>query len=140
MKKMIALFCVLLVFIGIPIAYLYKIGFKNYLDLFFLNQMIPLMGTIMALNFALAASLQAILINMETIIKQKTFANSRKEINHNLLFMMILFGLVFILQIFNCPNSTSILFILNSLKITLFAFYFYAVYEISTAIYKVSTK
>ena len=91
MKKLIQVCCTILVIIVLPCVLLYHYGARNYLELFFNEQMIPLMGTIMALNFAVATSLQVMLYNIEQSNKNITFNKTRNEIVENLIFVIILF-------------------------------------------------
>ncbi|MCI1273272.1 MAG: hypothetical protein LKG27_02420 [Clostridiaceae bacterium] len=102
--------------------------------------MIPLMGTIMALNFAIATSLQSILLNIETIKNETLFPHTKNEINQNLMFIIIVFIIVFILQVINIPMRKIFLYPLMGAKLTLFFIYFYAIYDLNSALFKISKK
>ena len=140
MKKLISIFSIIIVFTVFPCLLLYHLGSTSYLDNFLKNQMIPLMGTIMALNFAIATSLQSILLNIETIKNETLFPRTKNEINQNLIFMMIIFIIVFVLQVIDSPTRKVFLYPLMGAKITLFFIYFYAIYDLNSALFKISKK
>lgn len=124
MKKLVCVSCTILVVIVLPCILLYHYGSHNYLDKFFSEQMIPLMGTIMALNFAIATSLQAMLYNIEQANKDVTFKKTRNEIVENLIFMIILFTTVFIIQVCTVPMRRLYAYGFICIKLLLFHKYF----------------
>ena len=140
MKKLISIFSIIIVFTVFPCLLLYHLGSTSYLDNFLKNQMIPLMGTIMALNFAIATSLQSILLNIETIKNEKLFPRTKNEINQNLIFMIIVFIIAFVLQVIDVPMRKVLLYSLMGVKLTLFFIYFYAIYDLNSALFKISKK
>ena len=139
MKKIISIPSIIIVGIILPILLFYYYGSTQYLNLFFEQQMIPLMGTIMALNFATAASLQAILYNIEENKKIK-FEKTRNEIEKNLIFMIIVFILTFVLQVINLPERRLSMYFLVSLKLLLFFLYFYILYDLNRALFRITNK
>lgn len=139
MKKIISIPSIIIVGIILPILLFYYYGSTQYLNLFFEQQMIPLMGTIMALNFATAASLQAILYNIEENKKIK-FEKTRNEIEKNLIFMIIVFILTFILQVINLPERRLAIYLLVSFKLLLFFLYFYILYDLNRALFRITNK
>jgi len=140
MKKIISVISVIIVFIIIPILFLYYCGSQEYLDTFFAEQMIPLMGTIMALNFATASSLQAILFSIEDKKDMNIFAATKSEIRQNLIFMIVVFLLAFILQVIKNPASKMLLYPLISIKLLVFFMYFYAIYDLNKALFCIAKK
>ncbi len=139
MKKIISIPSIIIVGIILPILLFYYYGSTQYLNLFFEQQMIPLMGTIMALNFATATSLQAILYNIEENKKIK-FEKTRNEIEKNLIFMIIVFILTFILQVINLPERRLAIYFLVSFKLLLFFLYFYILYDLNRALFRITNK
>ena len=81
MKKLLFVSCTILVVIVLPCILLYHYGSHNYLDKFFSEQMIPLMGTIMALNFAIATSLQTMLYSIEQTNKDHSKKSSYQSVD-----------------------------------------------------------
>ena len=73
MKKFVAILSIIFTFITIPCCFIYYMGSTSYVDKFFTEQMIPLMGTILALNFALVTSLQIFLLQIEDKFEKKMF-------------------------------------------------------------------
>jgi hypothetical protein len=140
MKKLISIISIIIVFIVLPCLIIYHLGSVNFINNFLNNQMIPLMGTIMALNFAIATSLQSILLNIETIKNETLFPHTKNEINQNLMFIIIVFIIVFILQVINIPMRKIFLYPLMGAKLTLFFIYFYAIYDLNSALFKISKK
>ena len=100
--------------------------------------MIPLMGTIMALNFAIATSLQAMLYNIEQMNKEVTFKRTRNEIVENLIFMIILFVIVFIMQVYTVPMRRLYTYGFVCIKLLLFFLNFYVMYDLNRALFSIS--
>ena len=138
MKKLVLVSCTILVIIVLPCILLYHYGSHNYLDKFFNEQMIPLMGTIMALNFAIATSLQAMLYNIEQTNKEVTFKRTRNEIVENLIFMIILFVIVFIMQVCTVPMRRLYTYGFVCIKLLLFFLNFYVMYDLNRALFSIS--
>ncbi len=142
MKKLTIIICIIVTLVVLPILGLDFCVENGFLTNFFKEQAIPLMGTILALNLALAASLQAILLGLETQ-KNISLVETRKEVKENVIFMITVFVLVFILQIItpekNIDNK-SLLTIITGLKLLFFFLYLYAVYEISNVLFQISSK
>lgn len=138
MKKVIALLSIIVTFIVLPCCILYKLGAISYLDKFFSEQMIPLMGTILALNFALIAALQTFLLNKEQEYKQQLFSKTRTEINSNIVAMLIIFVFCFILQCIDFKLPRIFFYFLMAAKLTLFFVYLYIIYDLSSALFKIS--
>lgn len=140
MKNLILVSSAIIVFIVIPCLLLYHYGSTTYLNNFFNNQMIPLMGTIMALNFAIATSLHTILLNIEEMTNNTSFNKTRNEIKEGLIFMIILFIIAFILQVLDFQGRKLILYPLISIKLLLFFLYFYVMYDFNKALFLISKK
>ena len=137
MKKVICVCCTILVIIVLPCIIQYHYGSHIYLDKFFNEQMIPLMGTIMALNFAIATSLQAMLYNIEQSNKNITFLKTRNEIVQNLIFMILLFVIVFILQVNTIPLRKIYAYGIICIKLLLFFLNFYVMYDLNKALFSI---
>lgn len=137
MKKLICISCTILVVIVLPCILLYHYGSHLYLDKFFSDQMIPLMGTIMALNFAIATSLQAMLYNIEQFTKDVTFKKTRNEIVEDLIFMIILFIIAFIMQVCAVPIRKLYTYGFICLKLLLFFLNFYVMYDLNRALFSI---
>lgn len=127
-----------LVIVVLPSILIYHYCSHDYLDRFFNEQMIPLMGTIMALNFAIATSLQAMLYNIEQGNKDVTFTKTRNEIVENLIFMILLFTIVFILQEYTVPMRKLYTYGIICLKLLLFFLNFYVMYDLNRALFSIS--
>lgn len=140
MKKVITLLSVIITFVVLPCCILYKLGATFYLDKFFLDQIIPLMGTILALNFALIAAMQTFLLNIEKEFEQEVFCKTRNEINSNIVAMLIIFILCFILQCVDLKMPRIIFYLVMATKLTLFFTYIYIIYDLSSALFKVIRK
>ncbi len=140
MKKIIAVLSVIVTFIVLPCCTLYKLGSTSYLDKFFADQMISLMGTILALNFALIAAMQTFLLNIEQEFGKEMFYKTRTEINSNIIAMLIIFILCFILQCVDFKMPRLILYLLMATKLTLFFTYLYIIYDLSSALFKIIKK
>lgn len=138
MKKLLFVSCTILVVIVLPCILLYHYGSHNYLDKFFSEQMIPLMGTIMALNFAIATSLQATLYSIEQTNNDVTFKKTRNEIVENLIFMIIVFTIVFIIQMCTVPMRRLFTYGFICLKLLLFFLNFYVMYDLNRALFSIS--
>ena len=138
MKNIIAVLSVIVTFIVLPCCILYKLGSTSYLDKFFADQMISLMGTILALNFALIAALQTFLLNKEQECKQQLFNNTRTEINHNIITMLIIFIFCFILQCIDFRLPRIFFYLFMATKLTLFFVFIYMIYDLSSALFKIS--
>jgi len=139
MKKLITIICIIVTTIVLPILLLDFYTGNGFLSKFFNEQIIPLMGTILALNLALAASLHAILLGLE-VQKNVSLVGTRKEVKSNVLFMIIIFILVFILQIITPKmglNNLLLMTTITGLKLLFFFLYLYAVYEISSVLFHI---
>jgi len=144
MKKLLIICCIITTILILPILVIDYYIKNEFLKIFFNSQAIPLLGTILALNMALGASLQAILINIEVQHqKENLFISTRREIKENILFMIITFLLLFILQvstpILNKSNFFLVTF-LTGIKLLLFFLYLYAVKEMGEAVFHISNK
>lgn len=137
MKKLTYVSCTILVIIVLPCIFLYHYVSHEYLDKFFNEQIIPLMGTIMALNFAVAASLQAILYSIEQVNANATFTKTRNEVVQNLIFMIILFAIVFILQVNGIPARKLYSYSLICIKLLIFFLNFYIMYDLNRALFAI---
>lgn len=143
MKKLLIISCVIIVTVVLPILFFDSFLKNGFLKLFFETQMISLLGTILALNLALGASLQAILFNIEMQQNKELFVNTRREIKENMLFMIAIFIILFVAQV-----ATPLLTIANKyllvsitgIKLLLFFLYLYAVKEIGESIFHISHK
>ena len=140
MKKLIVIISIIFTFIAFPCCVLYKLGSTAYIDKFFNEQMISLMGTMLALNFALIASLQTFVANLEKLYNETAFIKTKKEINTNITALLIIFVLTFILQCINTEIPRLPFYIIMMLKFTLFFLYIYAIYDISSALFKTIKK
>jgi len=137
MKKFVAILSIIFTFITIPCCFIYYMGSTSYVDKFFTEQMIPLMGTILALNFALVTSLQIFLLQIEDKFEKKCFISTRKEINSNIIALLVIFGLAFIMQCIDISAPKYVFYIFMAIKLTLFFLYIYAIYDLSSALFKV---
>lgn len=140
MKKFIAIISIVFTFISFPLCLLYKLGSVTYIDKFFAGQMIPLMGTMLALNFALIASLQIFIRGLENLYEENSFSATKNEINTNIVALLIIFILTFMLQCIDFKMPKLLFYIIMMSKFTLFFLYIYAIYDISSALFKTARK
>ena len=139
MGRSLGIISIIIVFVSLPCCILYKMGATSYLDKFFDEQMIPLMGTILALNFTLISSLQVFLLSIEEQ-KNIVFSTTRKELKSNIVAMIAIFVLSFFLQITDFKFCRLVFYILMGTKLTLFFTYMYIVYDLSSALFKITNK
>ncbi len=143
MKKLFIISCVIIVTVVLPILFFDNFLKNGFLKLFFETQMIPLLGTILALNLALGASLQAILFNIEVQHDKVLFVNARREIKENMLFMIIVFIILFVVQVATplvTIENKYLLANITGIKLLLFFLYLYAVKEIGESIFHITHK
>lgn len=116
---------------------------SGFLDKFMLEQSLSIMGTILAIYIAAAASFLAILMNHEEQKKQKIFTGTSTELKHNICFIMIIFFVHFILltisqsadpniKIFENPWAA---YGLKAAKVFTFSIYIYALYELNVVLF-----
>jgi hypothetical protein len=134
-------FIILLVEAGV--LYLESITKSSFLTGFLTNQSLQIMGTMLALNVATASFLVGNLTNLEISLKRALFASSKSEIKQNLLFMVVVFLLdLGILIIIPPAVQSNILFspefLSKASSFFLFLLYFYALYELTEAIFSVN--
>jgi len=140
MKKLTYIILIICVFVIFPCLVLYHSGATLFLDKFLNEQMIPLMGTIMALNFASATALHAVLLDIEEKYEKDIFLQTKKEIRQNLIFMISTFIIMFIIQMVDIVNKNIFLYTLVGIKLLLFFLYFYAIYDLNNALFSISKK
>jgi hypothetical protein len=134
----------LIILIEIPLLITDVYMNNGYLDLFLKNQSLSIMGTALAINIATSAFLVGQLLTIEINFKKPIFDNSKKEIKHNLIFMIIVFllQLFFLLLTPIAEKDTSILlnslrYICKGINLFLFLLYLYALFEMTLAIFSV---
>lgn len=120
----------------------YVVG-GSFLFSFLKQNSLEIMGTVLALNIATATFLVGQLMNIELQLKMEVFTKSKREIKHNILFMIIIFVLqLMVLTAIPSDTSTNQVLLIAKpwiYRLSLFFFltYVYALYELSTGIFSV---
>ena len=115
----------------------------SFIFTFLKQNSLEIMGTVLALNIATATFLVGQLMNIELQLKAEVFTKSKKEIKHNIMFMIVVFvlQLMVLTAIPGDSNTNQILILARPwiYRVALFLFltYVYALYELSTGIFSV---
>lgn len=125
----------------------------GFLDKFLLDQSLSLMGTILAIYIAAAASFLSILIGYELQNTKALFHKTIEELKHNICFMTIVFFIHFLLLVMSQPATAVTprhLVTLNdidignelfkALKVLTFSLYIYGLYELNLSLFGIREK
>ena len=128
----------ILILVVAPIMAVSHISGTLFLDNFMEERSLLLMGTILAIYIAAASSFLSILLNYEKEKGNVIFNNTASEIKQNIIFIIIIFT-VHLLLLSATPPSTDdnaiLLKILMALKLLMFSFYIFALYELSMVLF-----
>ncbi len=121
---------------------------NNFLNNFFNNQLIPTLASLVGFNIAAVIFLIGQLNTVEGKNgKFGIFNDTRKEIKHNIYFILIDFTIIFLLLIFRSDlnnlvnNNSKIIFsIFNILILALFLLIIFSIFEIMKAVFKLNEK
>jgi len=121
---------------------------SNFLNNFFDNQLIPTLASLVGFNVAAVIFLVGQLNMFETRNKKSgIFSKTRKEIKHNIYFILIDFVIIFLLLIFRLDqnslinNNLKIMFLVfNILILALFLLIIFSIFEIMRATFKLNRK
>lgn len=112
----------------------------SFLENFIEEQSLALLGTILAIYIVTASSFLAILSNYEKEKKSRIFKDTTSEIKCNFRFIMVLFVFHFAaLSLTPCETDANLLIIniLLGAKVSFFALYIYALYELSMVLFNI---
>jgi len=121
---------------------------SGFLDKFMLEQSLSLMGTILAIYIASAASFLAILMGHEQKEGKKIFNTTTGELKQNICFITGIFFLHFLLLAISQPATDKNIIPFNETVILLFKFaktftfciYIYAMYELNLVLFSIREK
>lgn len=128
--------------VSLPIFLIDRFLQTNFLESFLKNQSLQIMGTLVGLNITTTAFLVGHLTNIEINLKKILFNNSKREIKHNLYFMIVIF-LIQLLLLSAIPSVSSdtqgwvinLKSVLIYLGLAIFLLSIYALYEMTKAIF-----
>lgn len=133
------------ILITIPAVALSGWANNSFLFNFSQNQSISVLATILALNVAVVTFMMGTLLSIEAKADKTLFANTRKELLDNIIFMTVLFLINFTVVAANktgfgfMANNTyfNVEFILSSLTVLIVVLTILAMYEIVRATFQV---
>lgn len=110
----------------------------GFLDKFMRDQSLSIMGTILAIYIAAAASFLAIIMGFEKEDANIRFNSTASEIKQNICFIIAVF-IIHLLLLSGSPNEKLapqwLLILMKSLKTFTFLIYIYALYELSVVLF-----
>lgn len=142
MLRLIQIVATIFVFGVLPILCIAYFSGGKFLEKFFVDQSLSLMGTILAIYIAASSSFIAILMSFEEKKGKLIFINTTKELKENIIFIFCLFIIHFIL-LTGTPSSsenTILIWTLNGAKTFTFLLFIFALYELSSQLFTVKDK
>lgn len=127
--NMIIIVGILLSIILSFVSYTFK---TDYLHSFLTNEVITIMGVMLSINCASASNLHLKLTDTEEKLNNTCYKNTKREIKHNILYVIISFLLAIILLFINSIiHNEYANYIIDSAMMTIFLLQIYAIYEIT---------
>ena len=138
MIRILQIIASLLVFVVAPIVAADHFAQSGFLNTLMVQQSMSIMGTILAIYIAAAASFLAIVMGHEKEKGKVMFNGTSTELKHNIAFVIAIFGVHFFLLSVTplpTPDNGTVLLCLKAAKVFAFSIYIYALYELSHVLF-----
>ena len=138
MVKILQIVATIIVFGVVPIVWADYYSENKFIDHFMKNQSLSIMGTILAIYIATAASFLAIIMGYEKTQKEVIFNGTSAEIKQNIKFIIVVFVLhLFLLALTpsDIEKNQNCVFFLRSASVLTFLLYIYSLYEMSDILF-----
>ncbi len=138
MIRIIQIIASLIVFVVAPIIAADHFSQSGFLDLFMVQQSMSIMGTILAIYIAAAASFLAIVMGHEKERGETIFNGTSRELKQNIALVIAILGVhLFLLAVTPpaTPDNSIVILFLKAGKVFTFSIYIYALYELSNVLF-----
>jgi uncharacterized membrane protein YbhN (UPF0104 family) len=142
MIRILQVITVIIIFAVIPITAADYYWGNGFLNKFLIEQSLPIMGTILAIYIAAAASFLSIVVNHEKGEHNSIFKGTVTELKYNIIIVIAIFVIHLFMMVATPPakpENMHVILFLKGAKVFTFILYIFALYKLSHLLFGVRT-